>query len=145
MNWPPADLLHHRDRDRSGGSHIGGGMTRDHAEESAGHDRDLGRAAPFGAEEGIGEVIEKIADPGPGEERTESDEEQGVGGGNLHRRAEDPILAEHRPDDAPQGVAAMAHVAGEIVAKKGITHGEQGDDDERVPGNPADALQDGDR
>ena len=84
-----AGLLHHRDRDGTGGDSVADRGAGDHAAQSGGNDRDLSRAAGEAADEGVCEVDKESRDAGALKERAEDDEHNDVLCADLDRRTHD--------------------------------------------------------
>ena len=110
-----AEVLHHRDGERSGGRDIGHRTARHHAHEPARHDGDLGRAAAARAGHGTGHGDEEVAAARHLQHRAEHDEEKDIFRRHAERGAKDAFKAEiHLVDEFAQVDAAMGQRAQHI-------------------------------
>src|SRR5690606_31290900 len=70
------DLLHERNRERAGDGDVGDRGARDHADQRAGDDSGLARAALHDTPGDLPRLEEEVVDPDDTEERAEHDEEE---------------------------------------------------------------------
>ena len=90
-----ARALHGGDGHGAGGQHVGDDAARHHAEQAAGEDADLGRAAAERAAQREGEIDEELAGPRHHQGGAEHQEADHGLGERLDRDAEQALAGEH--------------------------------------------------
>ena len=137
-----AALLHQRNRESTGGYHVGHCTAVDRTEQTAGDDRNLGGATFGGAGEGEGEVVEEAPHSAFVHNRTEEDEEEDIGSGDIDAGSVDSFgVDEGVVDDRPPIVSPVHEDSRKASADEPVQDEDQGKDHQRPPADSSGCLK----
>ena len=140
-----ADLLHHRDGERTGSGNVRRGAAVDHAEQAGRNNRNLTGAAGILACDRHRELVEKVARAGNGEERAEQAEQEHIGGRAGDGGSENAVGREHAlVNDVDQLDISVIQSAGQIVAENRVQQKNDGDQRKNHAHGAAGAVDDQD-
>ncbi len=136
------DLLHHRDAEGPGDDGVGRAAAGDGAHEAAGHDRNLGRAAPEPSGQGSGELNGEQAEARLLEEGAEDDEQEDEVGRDVGRQPEQPVGEEVQiVGHLRRRVTQVVHESGQVRPREREQENDQGQRRQRPADGATAGLQ----
>ena len=138
-----AGPFHQWDGQGAGADHVGRRGTRNHAEQGAGDDRDLCRAATQPPQEHQGQVDKQVAAPGLLERRSQNHEQEDEAGKDSGDGAVNSLVAVEPAENVRKRQPGMPEDARKVRAEKRIEEKRHAKARQKASDDPAPGLQHG--